>query len=215
MTTTETIPAMVDPSRGLLEGLRSSGHTRDAALRDLHALLIRGAHHELWRRRELLTGIPPSDVDDLAHQAANDATTAIVAKLHTFRGESRFTTWAYKFVLLEAGVRARRRAWRDREVSIDDDAWRRLDDPAANTHRSAQTNELLRAITAAIGERLTPHQRTVFTALALNDVPIDVLAERMNTNRGALYKTLHDARRKLRSSLTAAGYDLSDAEGAP
>lgn len=215
MTTSPPIPATVDPSRGLLEGLRSNGHTRDAALRELHAMLIRGAHHELRRRWELLADVPPSEIEDLAQQAANDATTAIVAKLHTFRGESRFTTWAYKFVLLEAGVRARRRAWRDREVSIDDDSWQRLADPAANAHRSAQTNELLRAITAAIGRQLTPHQRTVFTALALNDVPIDVLAERMNTNRGALYKTLHDARRKLRSSLAAAGYDLRDAEGAP
>lgn len=126
MTTSPPIPATVDPSRGLLEGLRSNGHTRDAALRELHAMLIRGAHHELRRRWELLADVPPSEIDDLAQQAADDATTAIVAKLHTFRGESRFTTWAYKFVLLEAGVRARRRAWRDREVSIDDDSWQRL-----------------------------------------------------------------------------------------
>ncbi|MDF2776067.1 MAG: sigma-70 family polymerase sigma factor, partial [Geminicoccaceae bacterium] len=70
--------------------------------------------------------------------------------------------------------------------------------------------ELLRAIVEAIGTTLTPHQREVFSALALNGVPIDVLAERLNTTRGALYKTLHDARRKLRAALADAGHDLHD-----
>lgn len=202
-----------DPSRTLLDGLRGVGAAHQAALDQLHALLLRGARHELGRKSELLAGISRAEVDDLAHQAAGDAMTAILAKLETFRGESRFTTWAYKFVILEAGVKARRRAWRDREVKLDDERWRTLGDSGAAVHRSAETSELLAAISEAVREDLTPHQRKVFTALAVNEVPIDVLAQRMDTTRGALYKTLHDSRRKLRTALENAGYDLEDHRG--
>lgn len=188
----------------LLDGLRVGD---PAAIEDLHALLLRGAHHELRRRRDQLADVGRGELDDLATQAADDAVTAILAKLDTFRGASRFMTWAYKFVLLEAGVKARRRAWHGREVVLDDESWRRLADGAAGTQRSVEDAELLRALVAAMSE-LTPHQRDVFTALALNGVPIDVLAERLDSNRGALYKTLHDARRKLRATLVAAGHDL-------
>jgi RNA polymerase sigma-70 factor (ECF subfamily) len=199
-----------DASQRLLEGLRAAGSPREAALTELHALLIRGAHHELRRRRDLLGHISDAEIDDLATQAADDALTAILAKLHTFRGASRFTTWAYKFVLLEAGVRARRRAWHGREVVLDDESWRTLADAAPSAQQSVEDAELLRALVDAIETDLTPHQREVFTALALNGTPIDVLAERLTTTRGALYKTLHDARRKLRATLAAAGYDLDE-----
>lgn len=209
---TATYPreAMEVESQTLLDGLRADGHAREEALADLHALLLRGAHHELRRRAMQLTDSSPAEVDDLANQAADDALAAILAKLHTFRGDSRFTTWAYKFVLLEAGVKARRRAWRDREVTLDDDSWRRLGSATPGIHERVEHAELLRAITTAIDTDLTPHQREIFTALALNGVPIDVLAERLTTTRGALYKTLHDARRKLRAALAAAGHDLDD-----
>jgi len=194
----------------MVDALREPGPVRDAALAELHALLLRGAHHELRRRPELLARLSRGEVDDLAHQATDDAMTAILAKLDTFRGESRFTTWAYKFVLLEAGVKARRRAWQGREVMLEDESWRRLADTAPSAQQSAEEGELLRAIVDAIQRALTPHQREVFTALALNGVPIDVLAERLTSTRGALYKTLHDARRKLRATLADAGYDLND-----
>jgi RNA polymerase sigma-70 factor (ECF subfamily) len=194
----------------MVDALRRPGPVQDAALAELHALLLRGAHHELRRRPALLARLSWGEIDDLAHQATDDAMTAILAKLDTFRGESRFTTWAYKFVLLEAGVKARRRAWQGREVMLEDASWRRLADPAPTAQQTAEEGELLRAIVDAIQRALTPHQREVFTALALNGVPIDVLAERLTTTRGALYKTLHDARRKLRAALADAGYDLND-----
>src|SRR4051794_9830707 len=92
-----------------------NGPRRAEALDELHALLLRGAYFELRRRP-----VPAAEVDDLAHEAANDALVAILAKLDTFRGQSRFTTWAYKFVLLEAASKARRRAWHGREVVLDD-----------------------------------------------------------------------------------------------
>ena len=143
------------------------------------------------------------DLDDLAHQAADDALVAVLAKLEHFRGESRFTTWAYKFALLEAGVKLRRRAWQDREVQLDPDRWPARADPGPSPHAETETAELMGAVRRAVAGELTPHQREVLVAITLDDVPIDVLAERLSTTRGALYKTLHDARRKLRTALEA------------
>jgi RNA polymerase sigma-70 factor (ECF subfamily) len=194
----------------MFDALRQNGPGRDAALADLHVLLLRGAHHELRRRPEVLARLSPGELDDLAHQAADDALAAILAKLDTFRGDSRFTTWAYKFVLLEAGVKARRRAWQGREITLGDETWRHIADNAPGAQQAVEDSDLLRAIVDAIGSKLTTHQREVFTALALNGIPIDVLAERLTSTRGALYKTLHDARRKLRAALADAGYDLTE-----
>jgi RNA polymerase sigma-70 factor (ECF subfamily) len=193
-----------------LKALRSGGAAHDAAISELHALLVRGARFELNRRRASLSHLPLHETADLAMQAADDALVAILAKLDTFRGASRFTTWAYKFVLLEAGVKARRRAWHGREITLDGEAWPALADGGPSAQQAVEGTELLAAIRDAVHAELTDHQREVFTALALNDVPIDVLAERRGTTRGALYKTLHDARRKLRATLAAAGYALGD-----
>jgi RNA polymerase sigma-70 factor (ECF subfamily) len=143
-------------------------------------------------------------------QAADDALVAVLAKLDHYRGASRFTTWAYKFALLEAGVRLRRRAWQGREVVLEPEAWPSFSDGRASAQEVLEQGELLAALKTAISEGLTAHQRDVFVALALNQVPIDVLAERLNTTRGALYKTLHDARRKLRQELVGAGFADAD-----
>jgi len=194
----------------MFDALRQTGPVRDAAIAELHGLLLRGAHHELRRRDEVLARLSAGELDDLAHQATDDALAAILGKLDTFRGESRFTTWAYKFVLLEAGVKARRRAWQGREITLEDETWRHIADNAPGAQQTVEDSDLLRAIVDAIGSTLTAHQREVFTALALNGIPIDVLAERLTSTRGALYKTLHDARRKLRTALADAGYDLND-----
>jgi RNA polymerase sigma-70 factor (ECF subfamily) len=175
------------------------GPGRDAAVARLHALLLRAARFELRRRGTRV------DVEDLAHQAADDALVAILAKLGTYRGQSRFTTWAYKFALLEAAVKARRRAWQGREVALDDEGWAVVAEPRHGPGADAETAELLRAVQEAIATVLTPHQRAVLVAITLRDVPIDVLAERLGTTRGALYKTLHDARRKLRAHLALQG----------
>jgi len=170
---------------------------RDDAMAELHALMLRAARFELHRRRRL----PYAEAEDLAAQAANDAMVALLGKLDTFRGQSRFTTWAYKFALLEAGVKARRRAWQDREVLLDEAAWPTLSAAGPTAQETVEDAELLRAVRDAMRTSLTARQREVFTALALNGVPIDVLAERLDTTRGALYKTLHDARAKLRAAI--------------
>jgi RNA polymerase sigma-70 factor, ECF subfamily len=195
-------------SRDWLHALSSPGRERDDAVERLHALLLGAARVEVARRRAV-TDVGSGDLDDLAVQAADDALVAVLRKLHTYRGDSRFTTWAYKFALLEAAVRLRRRPWIGRELPLEADGWAQLpDNRRPSPAGQAEASELIHAVRDAIAEVLTPHQRAVLVALTLNDVPIDVLAERRGTTRGALYKTLHDGRRKLRARLAKDGLAL-------
>ena len=197
-------------SRAWLRALRSEDSQRDEAIARLHELLLRAARFEVSRRRAALAHVHGEELDDIALQAADDALVAVLAKLDDYRGASRFTTWAYKFALLEAGVRLRRRAWQEREVVLEPEVWPLMADAAQSPQSQAEANELVLAITDSIDRCLTEHQREVLVALTLNGVPLDVLAERLNTTRGALYKTLHDARRKLRSELATRGLSLDD-----
>jgi RNA polymerase sigma-70 factor (ECF subfamily) len=192
-------------SSAWLQALRSSGPVHEEAVEALHGLLLRAARFEVSRRRASLSFVRGEELGDIAMQAANDALVAVLGKLDDFRGASRFTTWAYKFALLEAGVRLRRRAWQEREVVLDSDSWTRLAQATPGPEASAERSELLEVLSDSIGDELTSRQRQVLVSLAIDDVPIDVLAEKLGTNRNALYKTLHDARRKLRSALTAKG----------
>jgi RNA polymerase sigma-70 factor (ECF subfamily) len=208
-------PSATPPARGLdadsrqwLEDLGGGGAARDAAVVRLHALLLRAARFEVDRRRRALAHLRGGDHDDLAQQAADDALVAVLAKLGDFRGDSRFTTWAYKFALYEAAVKLRRRAWQDRELPLEPEGWSVIAAAGASPAEHAAEGELLAALQTAIAEALSAHQREVLVAIALNGVPIDVLAERLNTTRGALYKTLHDARKKLRHQLTTDGFEV-------
>jgi RNA polymerase sigma-70 factor (ECF subfamily) len=148
--------------------------------------------------------VDDEDVDAVAAQAADDALVALLAKLDDFHGESRFTTWAYKFAVLEAGRRAHLHEWRRRDMALAAVSWKRLAVPAAGVDGGPEHLELLGALASGI-DVLTSHQRCVLVALAIDRVPIDVLAERLNTTRGALYQTLHDARRQLRHTLLERG----------
>jgi len=202
--------APADPeSRTWLERLAPGSPRRDEAVAALHALLLKAARYEVGRRRVTVPHLRGGDEDDLAHQSADDALVAVLGKLGEFRGDSRFTTWAYKFALFEAGVKVRRRAWQGREVPLEPEGWSGFAVRGTTPQEDLETAERLAGIEEAIRTELSPHQREVLVAVALNDVPIDVLAERLNTTRGALYKTIHDARRKLRGALAARG--LGDA----
>ncbi|HEX2232528.1 MAG TPA: sigma-70 family RNA polymerase sigma factor [Thermoleophilaceae bacterium] len=173
---------------------------------ELHELLLRAARFEVARRRNLSPYLRGGDFDDLAVQSADDALMALLGKLGDYRGASRFTTWAYKFALLEAAVKVRKRAWQGRELPLEPETWevfRGAD--GSSPQAAAEQGELFGELGTAIAEELTPHQREVLVAIALNGVPIDVLADRLNTTRGALYKTLHDARQKLRGHLADQG----------
>jgi RNA polymerase sigma-70 factor, ECF subfamily len=211
---TEPTPALDPESREWLRSLRSSGREHDEAVARLHELLLRAARFECVRRRTTLPHLRGNDLDDIAHQAADDALVSVLAKLDTFRGASRFTTWAYKFGLLEAAVKLRRRAWQGREIPLEPETWSLFAGAGIEPDESVQQSELLDALQKAIADVLTAHQRRVLVAIALNGVPIDVLAERLTTTRGALYKTLHDARRKLRGHLDELGLSLETPEEA-
>jgi RNA polymerase sigma-70 factor (ECF subfamily) len=200
-------PGLDAESKCWLHALAGAGHGHDEAVLRLHELLLRAARFEISRRRLTLAYLRGGDHDDLAQQAADDALVAILAKLESFRGDSRFTTWAYKFALYEASVKLRRRAWQDRELPLEPDSWPNIASQALSPQDQAAENELLGALRDAIASGLSAHQREVLVAITLTGVPIDVLADRLNTTRGALYKTLHDARRKLRARLGADGHD--------
>jgi RNA polymerase sigma-70 factor, ECF subfamily len=195
-------------SREWLRSLRDTGVTRDHAIARLHSLLLRAARFEVARRKPTLPHLRGNELDDIAQEAADDALISVVARLDDFRGLSRFTTWAYKFALLEAAVKLRRRAWQGREVPLEPETWGLFVNAGLEPDEEVEQSELLSTLQDAIGSVLTPHQRRVLVALALNGVPIDVLAQRLDTTRGALYKTLHDARRKLRQHLTESGLAL-------
>jgi len=209
----EPATAPLDPESGeWLRALRSDGRERDEAVARLHELLLRAARFETARRRPTLPHLRGNDLDDIANQAADDALVSVLSRLDSFRGASRFTTWAYKFALLEAAVKLRRRAWQGREVPLEPETWSLFSSAGIEPDASVEQSELIETLQSAIAEVLTPHQRRVLVALALNGVPIDVLAERLDTTRGALYKTLHDARRKLRGHLEEHGLSLETLE---
>ena len=193
-------------SRGWVEDLRSTGAARARALERLHRLLLTAARSEARRRRHLYPEIGGAELDDLCSQAADDATVAVTRKLDGYRGASRFTTWAYAFAVYEVSVKLRRHAWRGRSIpTADDDAvWERL--TASTTARQVESVDLLRALRLAVSEELSPRQRAVFVAVALNDVDIDVVAGELHSSRGAVYKVLHDARQKLRRRLERDGH---------
>jgi RNA polymerase sigma-70 factor (ECF subfamily) len=196
-----------------LLALGTTGPRLDAALTRLHGMLVRIARTECARRGPRLR-ISGPELDDLAHQAAADALLAITGKLGQFRGESRFTTWAYKFVIFEVSAKLGRHFWRHPSVPFDAEDWDRLPawfgfDPA----QEAEWRDLLAALRRAVDTELTDRQRAVFVAIVLNDVPLDALALELASSRNTLYKVLFDARRKLRATLVANGYLGHDIAG--
>ena len=197
----------LDPeSAGWLSALTRTGPAREAALTRLHELLVRIAHAEL-RRRGPQPQITSPELDDLAYQAAADALLAITGKLGQFRGESRFTTWAYKFVVFEVSAKLGRHFWRRPIVPLGSEVWERLPDRFGfDPAQESEWRDLLAALRRAVDEELTPRQREVFVAIVVNDVPLDALAIQLGSNRNAIYKMVFDARRKLRAALAANGY---------
>jgi RNA polymerase sigma-70 factor (ECF subfamily) len=187
-----------------IQALSGTGTEQLAAMRRLHELMLRAAGHQVWRMRAFLPDSSSATMDVVINQAADEAMTALLGKLHTFEGRSRFTTWAYKFAILQAASDVRRLQWQHREVELRD-----LDLESASRdgpEQHAEASDLASAVASAMRRCLTPYQRRIAIALLVDDVPIDVLADRLGTTRGALYKTVHDARVRLRRELTSAGY---------
>ena len=207
---TQVADRMDSESRTWLQRLRAEGRDRDAAIAELRVLLLRAASFEVRRRCATMSQIRGGDQEDLAQQSAGDAMVAILSKLDDFRGESQFTTWAYKFALYEAAAKMRKLAWQGRELLLEAEDWPQVPDPGPAPQAEVEMNDLLAAVRQEIESSLTPRQREVLVALTLNEVPIDVLADRLGSTRGALYKTLHDARQKLRAALADRGLIIDE-----
>ena len=189
-----------------VRALSAAGVERERATARLHEMLLRVARAECRRRGPRLQITGP-ELDDLAYQAAADAVLAIIAKIGEFRGESRFTTWACKFVIFEVSGKIGRHFWRHPAVPLEAADWDRLPDKfGLDPARESEWRDLVQALRRAVEEELTGHQRRVFTAIWVDGVPLDALVAELGSSRNALYKTMFDARRKLRASLVANGY---------
>ena len=203
-------PAADLESQTWVDGLRASGAQYYETVARLWSLLLRAARREV-RRREAQLGVCGPELNDIAHQAANDALVAVLGRIDDFRGESRFTTWAYKFVLYEVSVKMGRHFWAQRRAALDAADWERLPSRLAPLpEQHVELQELLGALRRAVEEDLTERQRKVFVAIVLNDVPVDALTHEFGCSRNAIYKVLFDARRKLRASLARSGYALNE-----
>src|SRR5262245_2300978 len=184
--------ALDSASRAWVEALRAAGAAGTAAVERLHDLLLRATRSEARRRRHLYPEIDGPELEDLCRHAADDAVLAVIRKLDGYRGASRFTTWAYGFAVFEVSVKLRRHRWRGGVIpTADDDAtWERLASGGTAAQARIESAELLRALRRAVAEELSPRQRQVFVAVALNDVEIDAVAGQLQSTRGAAYKVL-------------------------
>ncbi len=188
-----------------LAALRSNGAEQSAAIADVRALVLRAALYALRRARGHLGLMAPAEIQALAEDCAQEAVLAIVQSLDRFRGESRFTTWAYAFGVNAALMAARRERWKrvplDRVLEDGAWEWAAWRDGASDAERRAREDETLAALRDAIEECLSERQRQALKAVVFDDVPLDELARHWGSNRNALYKLLHDARRKLKARL--------------
>ncbi len=199
-----------------LRDLESSGEAQAAAIADLRDYLLRAALYSLSRSHGDLAHRAPAEIEQLAEDCAQDALLAILKHVHEFRGDSQFTTWAYKFAINIALVAARREGWK--RVSLD----QLLDNPdlpewpirdersAIDPDRTALQGEVWAAMREAIDHDLTERQRQVLKAMVFDDVPMDEVVRHLGSNRNAIYKLLHDARRKLKAQLKARGFGVQE-----
>ena len=181
----------------------------DVALEDLRAILVRGLGYALADR----SNVRDNDLEDFAQ----DALMKILKGLHAFRGESRFTTWAHKIAVRVAFTELRRRRWRD--VSLDemtesregntDFIPERLADPSIGPEQEAMQQAILGTLRQLIREELTGKQRQAMQSV-MKGMPLEEVARRMDTSRNALYKLLHDARRRLQERMLDEGLSAQD-----
>jgi RNA polymerase sigma-70 factor (ECF subfamily) len=189
-----------------ISALTSTGPAREAGLTRLHELLVRAAAGEL-HRREVSSGITGPELDDLAHQAAAGAMLAIIAKLDSFRGESRFTTWTCRFAVLEVSAKLGRHYWRRRRGgNLDAEDWDRLPDRfGTDPGEHAAHGEMITAIRRAVDQELTARRR-LFVAVVLNGIPLDAVVIQTGMTWNSIYRAIFDGRSKVRAFLIANGH---------
>lgn len=197
-----------------LADLTGTPASQAAALEDLRRWLARRLFFYL-RSRSDLDRLDDSEIQDLAEDFVQDTLLQIRAKLDQFEGRSKFTTWAGKIAVHQALGELRRARWRDFSLDglVGESDWTpaflvQENDPAA-PDLAAERAETLRAVAEVINTELTERQREALVALTVHGVSMDVVADRLGTNRNALYKLLHDARKRLRLRLEERGYDVN------
>ena len=193
-----------DPSYDWLGRLTGPREVRDDAIRRLHELMIRASRFKLAHMAGAAGQLGQVRADEVVQTSADEAVMAILHRLGDFEGRSRFTTWAYKFAILHTATAVRRELWRRTDVDLSSvpEPVSRVGDPVEHAEGSA----LAVAVREGIARALTPHQRRVLLAITVRGIPIDVVADRLGTSRNTVYKTLHDARRRLREDLVARGH---------
>lgn len=199
-----------------LSDLQSDGDAQEAALNDLRKRLQRSIYFYLSQDRSDLRDLAAQELQQMAEDLAQDATLRVIDNIQNFRGESRFTTWANKIAIRLAISDLRRARYRD--FSLDDltkdGDWLSADSasitstPQPTPEKATERDDVMDKIDAAFKDALTERQYQALVAVAIRGVPMDVVAERMGTNRNALYKLIHDARRKLRAHLETQGLSL-------
>lgn len=199
-----------------LVDLRRTGDVQASAIEDLRQRLQRGIFFYLSRERSDLTSLSIQDLTQMAEDLAQDATLRVMDNLESFRGDSRFTTWATKIAVRVAISDLRRARYKDfrlDDLTAEDEVLpvsvnTILNSTPTGPESATERSDVLEKIGDSLREALTDRQYQALEAVALQGVPLEIVAERMGTNRNALYKLLHDARRKLRSHLEAQGLNM-------
>jgi RNA polymerase sigma-70 factor (ECF subfamily) len=195
-----------------VEALRSDGELQQNALEDLRKRLHRSIYYYLSQDRSDLRDLAPKELQAMAGDMAQDAVLRVMANLDSFRGESRFTTWINKIGIRLAISTLRRARYKNFSLdSLTEDGdflssqTNLVSDAPPTPERAAERDDVMEKIQSAFKEALTERQYQALVAIALENVPMDIVAEEMGTNRNALYKLIHDARRKLKVHLESQG----------
>jgi len=201
-----------------MDELRTSGALQEAAIVDLRDLLLRAALYFFSRNLHDFEGLGRDEILQRAEDCAQEALVAVLDHLEEFRGDSKFTTWVYKFAINMAMVAARRERWK--RVALDEvpvagelrfNAWVTQDLAASFApEQSALQVEIREILLEVIEHDLTENQRRVLVMMVFEEIPMDVVVQRLGTNRNAIYKMLHDARRKLKERLQAHGFEVGE-----
>jgi RNA polymerase sigma-70 factor (ECF subfamily) len=201
-----------------LQDLNSSGMSRDAAIADLREILLRATLYFFSRNLGDFGGLSHDEILQRAEDSTQEALIAVMNHLQEFRGDSKFSTWVYKFAINMALKAARRERWRG--VSLDElydteagafSEWLMWGESGGTApEKSAVQDELREIIRNVIENDLTDKQRYVLLLIVFKEIPMDEVVRHLGSNRNAVYKLLHDARRKLKSSLQARGFEVGE-----
>lgn len=205
-------------NREWLHDFSASGALQEAAIADLRNLLLRAALYFFSRNLSDFGGLSRDEILQRAEDCAQDALIAVTNHLSDFRGDSKFTTWAYKFAINIAMMTARRERWKgvslDELASSDESTFFEgmMEDKsdAVAPEQSAMQGEIREIIQDVIESDLTEKQRLVLSMMVFNDVPMDEVVRHLGANRNAIYKMLHDARRKLKDGLQSRGFEVGE-----